>query len=73
MNPGFWYCMNKDGIDDRLAASLRAAGNVPILFREPPEGRDGDEMRGTATYRFLRDGTEAAERVDSRTTWRRAR
>jgi len=73
VNPGFWYCMNKDGIDERLAASLRAAGDVPILFREPLEGRDGDEMRRTATYRFLRDGTEAAERVDSRTSWRRPR
>ena len=73
VNPAFWYYLNKDGLDARLVASLRARPDVPILFREPPGGPDGDALRATATYRFLKDETEEAERVDARTGWRRAR
>lgn len=73
VNPSFWYYLNKEGIDDRLAGSLRGRPDVPILFREPPEGRDGDALRRTATYRFLAEETEVVERVDTRAGWRRAR
>ncbi|MFN7987976.1 MAG: glycosyltransferase family 39 protein [Thermoanaerobaculia bacterium] len=73
VNPSFWYCVDKDDVDARLVASLRGRPAVPILFREPPEGRDGDAVRATAIYRFLRDETELVERIDARASWRRAR
>ena len=73
MNPSFWYYLNKDGLDERLASSLRGRPDVPILFREPPEGRDGDELRKTRTYRFLSEETEVVERIDSRAAWRKGR
>ena len=73
VNPSFWYYLNKDGLDERLASSLRGRPDVPILFREPPEGRDGDELRGTRTYRFLKEETDVTETVDSLTSWRRVR
>lgn len=72
VNPSFWYCVNKDDVDARLVDSLRGRTDVPILFREPSEGRDGDALRGTATYRFLRDETTVVERIDARASWRRA-
>jgi hypothetical protein len=71
VNPSFWYYLNKDGLDERIVESLRGRPDVPILFREPPEGRDGDALRRTATYRFLMDGTEVVERIDARAAWRR--
>lgn len=73
VNPSFWYYLNKDGIDERVVASLRGRSDVPILFREPPAGRDGDALRATATYRFLAGETEVVERIDGRTEWKRAR
>ena len=73
VNPAFWYYLNKDGIDERIVASLRGRPGVPILFREPREGRDGDDLRATATYRFLADETELVERIDESASWRRAR
>lgn len=73
VNPSFWYYLNKEGIDGRLVESLRSRPEVPILFREPPEGRDGDALRRTATYRFLVEETEVVERIDARAAWRRAR
>lgn len=73
VNPSFWYYLNKDGIDGKLVASLRGRRDVPILFREPPGGRDGDELRRTATYRFLKDETRVVSRVDVRTEWRAAK
>ncbi len=53
--------------------SLRGRPDVPILFREPPEGRDGDELRRTKTYRTLVEETAMTETVDALTSWRRAR
>ena len=73
VNPSFWYCVNKDGLDARLVESLRGRKDVPILFREPPAGRDGDRLRKTATYRFLRDEASVVERIDARAGWKRAR
>ena len=73
VNPSFWYYLNKDGIDGRIVASLRGRSDVPILFREPPEGRDGDRVRATATYRFLEEETRETSKVDGRTGWRRVR
>lgn len=73
VNPSFWYYLNKDRIDGRIVASLRGRRDVPILFREPPEGADGDRLRATATYRFLAEETVETAKVDSRTGWRRAR
>lgn len=73
VNPSFWYYLNKDGLDAKLVESLRGRKDVPILYREPLDGRDGDEVRKTATYRFLRDGTEATERIDARAAWREVR
>lgn len=73
VNPSFWYCVNKDEVDTRLVRSLRGRIDVPILFREPPEGPDGDKLRETATYRFLKEETAVVERVDARSAWRRVR
>jgi len=73
VNPSFWYYLNKDGIDGRIVSSLRGRRDVPILFREPPEGADGDRLRATATYRFLSEETVSAGRLDSRTEWRTVR
>ena len=73
MNPSFWYYLNKDGLDERLASSLRGRTDVPILFREPPKGRDGDEVRKTRTYRVLTEETSVTQTVDSLTSWRKAR
>ena len=73
VNPSFWYCINKDGIDERIVASLKGRPGVPILFREPPEARDSDVLRTSATYRFLKEETAIVERIDARASWRRAR
>ena len=73
VNPAFWYYLNKDGIDGKLVASLRGRRDVPVLFREPPDGPDGDRLRETATYRFLAEETVEREKADSRTGWRGAR
>lgn len=70
VNPTFWYCMNKEGVDERLAASLRGRRDVPILFREPPDNADGDRLRTTATYRYLRDGTEPSGKAGPLSEWR---
>lgn len=73
VNPSFWYCINKDDVDARLVSSLRGRPDVPILFREPPDGRDGDALRGSAIYRFLAAEAVPVARIDGRTSWRRAR
>lgn len=69
VNPSFWYCVNKDGLDERLVDSLRGAPGVPILFREPPDGPDGERLRKTATYRYLREEATPLERIDRRAEW----
>lgn len=51
VNPSFWYYLNKDGIDARLVAALRASPGLPILFREPSV--DAGPIGATATYAFV--------------------
>jgi hypothetical protein len=71
VNAGFWYYLNKRGIDERVVEALRALPGLPVLFQEPPD--DAVEARATALYRFLKSSTVLVEPVDARTSWRRVR
>lgn len=58
VNPSFWYYLNKEGLDERLVAALRARPGTLILFREPAV--DAEAIRRTALYAFVKAGTDAA-------------
>lgn len=67
VNTSLWYCVNKEGVDGRVASSLARAAGTPVLFREPSL----PEVRRTAIHRVVTRLTEVVETVDDRTSWRR--
>lgn len=58
VNPSFWYYLNKQGLDERLVAALKARPGTLVLFREPAV--DVEAVRRTALYAFVKAGTDAA-------------
>jgi hypothetical protein len=69
VNPFFWYCLNRDGGDERLVAALRARPGLPVLFRAPSPGEE--QVRATRVFAFLRASTEPDGPGPGDTTWRR--
>lgn len=69
VNPSFWYCLNRDGGDERLVAALRARPGLPILFRAPSS--DEERVRTTRVFSFLETGTVPDGPGPGGTTWRR--
>jgi hypothetical protein len=67
VNPQFWYCLDRDGGDERLVAALKARPGTFILFREPAV--DAEAIRRTALYAFVKADTEAAGPAGE-ATWR---
>lgn len=69
VNPSFWYYLNKDRLDERLVATLRARPGLPVLFRAPSSGEE--HVRATRVFSFLETGTVPDGPGPGRTTWRR--
>jgi hypothetical protein len=69
VNPFFWYCLNRDGGDERLVAALRARPGLPVLFRAPSPGEE--PVRATRVFAFLKASTEPDGTGPGDTTWRR--
>ena len=69
MNPDFWYCLNRDGGDERLVEALRARPGLPVLFRAP--SADQEHVRATRVFSFLETQTDPDGPGPGETTWRR--
>jgi hypothetical protein len=69
VNPSFWYYLNKDQVDERLVAALRARPGLPILLRAPPPQEE--HVRATRVFSFLETDTVPDGPGPSGTTWRR--
>jgi hypothetical protein len=69
VNPFFWYCLNRDGGDERLVAALSARPGLPILFRAPSSGEE--PVRATRVFAFLEASTEPDGPGPGETAWRR--
>lgn len=72
VNPAFWFFLNKDDLDGRLAEILARHPETPILFAEP-DGEWASPARKTRLYRFLSERTVPVKRIDDRTSWRTVR
>ena len=69
VNPWFWYCLKRDGGDDRLVAALEARPGLPVLYREPVA--DVGAVRATRTYAFLASHTAPDGAAPGAAAWRR--
>jgi Dolichyl-phosphate-mannose-protein mannosyltransferase len=69
VNPSFWYCLNRDGGDERLVAALRSRPGLPVLYRAP----SGNEapVRATKVFAFLEAETAPDETGVGGAGWRR--
>jgi hypothetical protein len=68
VNPSFWYCLDKDGVDARLVSALDARPGLLVLFHEPLSS--ASRLRETALWRFLASRTRTLERLDGTTSFR---
>jgi hypothetical protein len=69
VHPLFWYCLSRDGGDERLVAALEAHPGLPVLFHEPIA--DVARVRATRVYSFLATRTEEEGLAPPADTWRR--
>lgn len=69
VNPGFWYCLNRDGGDERLVSALRARPGLPVLYRAPSSGEG--PVRNTRVFAFLETSTVPDGMAPGETSWRR--
>ncbi len=71
VNPFFWYCLNKEGLDARLVAALRASPGLPVLV-SPPDA-DASRIQATRVHAFLEAETAPDGPAAGNATWRRVR
>ena len=71
VNPRLWYCLEREGVEERLIATLRRSKGLLVLFRDP--ARSEVELRRSALYEFLSSHTELVERLDNGARWLRVR
>lgn len=67
VNSSFWYCLDRDRVDERVTNGLRGFPGW-ILYQDVPE--TSTELKKTALYRFLSLHASVRDRIDSNLSWR---